>query len=260
MHLCRSAWQKLSPLTHRGAAALLRNAPVRQMSSSSVPESSGGSLPYYLFIGGSLVGGGYYVYHKLRQDKEYLGDRYEFVYGKLRPEIEDDGKIIQVVGLQIAQKMPAAFQNKSYVLHSFSTLAKKSRSLVRNIELSKEGKLFKLVNVVLNIAKSLHDKPDVYLLIMATILVETSLGIVVLETYHLCSPPLKGNEEASAVSETIEEVVEVAVETPAEEATEQEAAPIETLEQEPTAVEDETASAPTEQESAASTEIASEQG
>ncbi|KAG9480128.1 hypothetical protein GDO78_011900 [Eleutherodactylus coqui] len=74
-------------------------APVRQMSSSSVPESSGGSLPYYLFIGGSLVGGGYYVYHKLRQDKEYLGDRYEFVYGKLRPEIEDDGKIIQVVGL-----------------------------------------------------------------------------------------------------------------------------------------------------------------
>ncbi|XP_040274394.1 protein MGARP isoform X2 [Bufo bufo] len=166
MLLCRNVWQKLAPLTHRGAAAaLLRNASVRPMSSSSVPGSSGEALPYYLLVAVTLTGGGIYAYRTLRRDKARFHERHEYINEQLKPAFEE-------------------YETKS-------------------------------------------DKA-----------------------------------EASAVSETIEEAVEAAIEeTAAEEVTEQEAAPSATLEQEQAAAEDEAAPAPTEQEQepAPSTEAASEQ-
>ncbi|XP_056411042.1 protein MGARP [Hyla sarda] len=88
MHLCRNALQKLVPLTHRGAAAILRNGSVRQMSSSSVPGSSGDALPYYLLVGVSVAGGGFYAYRTLSRDKERYQDRHEYIHTQLRPAFE----------------------------------------------------------------------------------------------------------------------------------------------------------------------------
>ncbi|XP_075050855.1 protein MGARP [Mixophyes fleayi] len=94
MYLCRSTWQRLAPLTHRGAAAaLLRNAPVRQMSSSSVPGSTGEALPYYLFLGAALTGGGVYLYRTLSSDKARFRDRHEYIQTQLRPTLEANSKI-----------------------------------------------------------------------------------------------------------------------------------------------------------------------
>ncbi|XP_069834719.1 protein MGARP [Dendropsophus ebraccatus] len=89
MHLCRNAWQKLAPLTHRGAAALLRNAPVRQMSASSVPGSTGESLPYYLLVGVALASGGYYAYRTVSRDKARSHERHEFINTQLKPVFEE---------------------------------------------------------------------------------------------------------------------------------------------------------------------------
>ncbi|XP_053556183.1 protein MGARP [Bombina bombina] len=80
MHLCRAAWQRLAPLaSSRGTAALLRKAPLRQMSSSSVPGSSGDALPYYLFVGISLTGAGVYVYRTLSSDRDRFQDRHSYL-------------------------------------------------------------------------------------------------------------------------------------------------------------------------------------
>ncbi|XP_068134627.1 protein MGARP [Hyperolius riggenbachi] len=79
MHLCRSALQRLAPLTQRSSATLLRNAPVRQMSASSVPGSAGSSLPYYLFVGVTTTGAGVYVYRHLTRDSERHRERDELI-------------------------------------------------------------------------------------------------------------------------------------------------------------------------------------
>ncbi|XP_044156818.1 protein MGARP [Bufo gargarizans] len=90
MLLCRNVWQKLAPLTHRGAAAaLLRNASVRPMSSSSVPGSSGEALPYYLLVAVALTGGGFYAYRTLRRDKARFHERHEYINEQLKPAFEE---------------------------------------------------------------------------------------------------------------------------------------------------------------------------
>ncbi|XP_075704415.1 protein MGARP [Rhinoderma darwinii] len=92
MHLCRNAWQKLAPLTYRGAGALLRNASVRQMS-SSVPGSSGEALPYYLLVGVAFAGGGFYAYRTVSRDKERFHERHEYINTQLKPALADYGRI-----------------------------------------------------------------------------------------------------------------------------------------------------------------------
>uniref|UniRef100_A0A8C5P8I8 Protein MGARP N-terminal domain-containing protein n=1 Tax=Leptobrachium leishanense TaxID=445787 RepID=A0A8C5P8I8_9ANUR len=77
MHLYRAAWHRLAPLATRGA--LLRTAPVRRMSSTSVPGSSGEALPYYLFTGAAFTGGLFYVYRTLSTDQERFRDRHAFI-------------------------------------------------------------------------------------------------------------------------------------------------------------------------------------
>ncbi|KAM4706611.1 protein MGARP [Discoglossus pictus] len=80
MHLCRAAWQRLAPLaSRRGSTSLLQTAPLRQMSSGSVPGSSGDALPYYLFVGVSVAGGGFYLYRTLSRDRSRFEDRHEYL-------------------------------------------------------------------------------------------------------------------------------------------------------------------------------------
>ncbi|KAG8453909.1 hypothetical protein GDO86_000509 [Hymenochirus boettgeri] len=86
MYLCRAAWQKLVPMT-RGAVSLLRNAPVRQMTSGSVPGSSGESLPYYLFVGCALTGAGIYLYRTLSRDQARFQDRHAYIESRPKPEV-----------------------------------------------------------------------------------------------------------------------------------------------------------------------------
>ncbi|XP_041445822.1 protein MGARP isoform X2 [Xenopus laevis] len=87
MYLGRTAWQKLAPVARSsGTAALLRNAPARQMSSSSVPGSSGSSLPYTLFVCASFAGGGVYVYNTITRDRNRFQDRHEYIQSRPKPE------------------------------------------------------------------------------------------------------------------------------------------------------------------------------
>ncbi|KAM4050084.1 protein MGARP [Anomaloglossus baeobatrachus] len=92
MHLCRNAWQKLAPLTQRGASALLRTASARQMS-SSVPGSSGEALPYYLLVGVALAGGGFYAYRTLSSDRARFHERHDYINTQLKPAFEEYGKM-----------------------------------------------------------------------------------------------------------------------------------------------------------------------
>ncbi|KAM9331486.1 protein MGARP [Gastrophryne carolinensis] len=87
MQSCRSAWQRLAPLTQRGTTALVRYAPVRQMSASSVPGSSGSSLPYYLFVGVAMTGAGVYVYRTLSSDRARYSERHEYIETQLKPQL-----------------------------------------------------------------------------------------------------------------------------------------------------------------------------
>ncbi|XP_075471291.1 protein MGARP [Ascaphus truei] len=88
MHLCRAAWQKLAPLatSSRGTAALLRNAPLHRMSSSSVPGSSGSALPYYLLVGVSVTAGGVCVYRTLASDRSRFQDRHTEIDNRPKQE------------------------------------------------------------------------------------------------------------------------------------------------------------------------------
>ncbi|CAH2301012.1 MGARP isoform X2 [Pelobates cultripes] len=91
MHLYRAAWQRLATAS-RGTAALLRNAPTRQMSSASVPGSSGVALPYYLFVGVTFTGGGIYVYRTLNRDRARFQDRHNLLSrSKEEPELSAKG-------------------------------------------------------------------------------------------------------------------------------------------------------------------------
>ncbi|KAM5191499.1 protein MGARP [Mantella aurantiaca] len=87
MLVCRSAWQRLAPLTQRATSTLLRNAPVRHMSASSVPGSTGEALPYYLFVGVAFIGAGTYAYRTVTRDRARFQDRHEF-FEQLKPQVE----------------------------------------------------------------------------------------------------------------------------------------------------------------------------
>ncbi|XP_041123524.1 protein MGARP-like isoform X2 [Polyodon spathula] len=74
MYLCRAVWQKLAPVA-RTSTRFARNAPVRQMSSSGAPGSTGDNLVYVILCGGSFAGAGYYVYKTLTTDSARYRDR-----------------------------------------------------------------------------------------------------------------------------------------------------------------------------------------
>ncbi|XP_075786055.1 protein MGARP isoform X1 [Pelodiscus sinensis] len=74
MSACRAAWQALA--ARLATAPLLRTpAPLRQMSSGSVPGSSGENLIYYLFAGVACTAGGYYAYRTVTSDKKRYNER-----------------------------------------------------------------------------------------------------------------------------------------------------------------------------------------
>ncbi|XP_075357162.1 protein MGARP [Mycteria americana] len=65
MYLCRAASQALASRLSRAPSAasrLKQRAPLRQMSSGSVPGSSGESIIYYLLAGVAAFGGLFYAY------------------------------------------------------------------------------------------------------------------------------------------------------------------------------------------------------
>ncbi|XP_032660314.1 protein MGARP isoform X2 [Chelonoidis abingdonii] len=78
MYVCRAAWQALAArlASVSSTATLLRKrAPLRQMSSGSVPGSSGENLIYYLFAGVACTAGGYYAYRTVTSDKKRYNER-----------------------------------------------------------------------------------------------------------------------------------------------------------------------------------------
>ncbi|XP_005284410.3 protein MGARP isoform X1 [Chrysemys picta bellii] len=78
MYVCRAAWQALAArlASVSSTATLLRkHAPLRQMSSGSVPGSSGENLIYYLFAGVACTAGGYYAYRTITSDKKRYNER-----------------------------------------------------------------------------------------------------------------------------------------------------------------------------------------
>ncbi|XP_073197258.1 protein MGARP isoform X2 [Lepidochelys kempii] len=78
MYVCRAAWQALAArlASVSSTATLLRkHAPLRQMSSGSVPGSSGENLIYYLFAGVACTAGGYYAYRTIKSDKKRYNER-----------------------------------------------------------------------------------------------------------------------------------------------------------------------------------------
>ncbi|XP_029450937.1 protein MGARP isoform X2 [Rhinatrema bivittatum] len=79
MHLCRAAWRKLAPLARASSASLVRNAPQRLMSSSSVPGSSGESMMYYGVVGVCITGAGFYIYRTLKGDKDRFTNRASYI-------------------------------------------------------------------------------------------------------------------------------------------------------------------------------------
>ncbi|XP_073497896.1 protein MGARP [Phyllobates terribilis] len=110
MHLCRNAWLKLAPVTQRGAAALLRTASARQMS-SSVPGSSGEALPYYLLVGVALAGGGFYAYRTVSRDRARFNDRHEYINTQLKPAFEDyESKSDKVEANAVSETIEAAVE------------------------------------------------------------------------------------------------------------------------------------------------------
>ncbi|CAN2388833.1 Mitochondria Localisation Sequence [Pristimantis euphronides] len=155
MHLCRSAWQKLVPLTQRGAAALLRPASARQMSSSSVPGSTGGALPYYILVGVALTGGGYYAYYTVGKDRERSKDRHEYINSQLKPAFEEYGNNFSCVIRLPIQPMAIHTFPKSRSTGGFLKKKTKNKTQYTHVARTAQGKTFKLVSVAHNIAKCL---------------------------------------------------------------------------------------------------------
>ncbi|XP_075565374.1 protein MGARP [Pelecanus crispus] len=72
MYLCRAASQALASRLSRAPSAagrLKQRAPLRQMSSGSVPGSSGESMIYYLLAGVAAFGGLFYAYRTVSSSR-----------------------------------------------------------------------------------------------------------------------------------------------------------------------------------------------
>ncbi|XP_028599666.2 protein MGARP [Podarcis muralis] len=76
MHLCSFAWRPLARRLTQGAAPFVRgHAPFRQMSSGSVPGSSGENFIYYLLVAGAAAAGGFLAYRTVTSDKSRYNER-----------------------------------------------------------------------------------------------------------------------------------------------------------------------------------------
>ncbi|XP_053111664.1 protein MGARP isoform X2 [Hemicordylus capensis] len=82
MHLCRIAWQNLSSRLTRVTPLLRGHVPFRQMSSGSVPGSSGENLIYYLLVIGAAGAGGFYAYKTVSSDKARYNERIDDIKEK----------------------------------------------------------------------------------------------------------------------------------------------------------------------------------
>ncbi|XP_071609900.1 protein MGARP isoform X1 [Heliangelus exortis] len=72
MYLCRAASQTLASRLSRAPSAasrLKQRAPLRQMSSGSVPGSSGENMIYYLIAGVAAFGGLFYAYREVTSSR-----------------------------------------------------------------------------------------------------------------------------------------------------------------------------------------------
>ncbi|KAM9378250.1 protein MGARP [Phaethornis superciliosus] len=72
MYLCRAASQTLASRLSRAPSAasrLKQRAPLRQMSSGSVPGSSGENMIYYLLAGVAAFGGLFYAYREVTSSR-----------------------------------------------------------------------------------------------------------------------------------------------------------------------------------------------
>ncbi|MGH0160851.1 UNVERIFIED_CONTAM: hypothetical protein FKN15_057621 [Acipenser sinensis] len=82
-----AAWQKLAPVARTSTTRFARNAaPVRHMSSSSAPGSTGDNLMYIILCGGSFAGAGYYVYKTLTTDSARFQDRVTEIISRPKSE------------------------------------------------------------------------------------------------------------------------------------------------------------------------------
>ncbi|XP_066487853.1 protein MGARP [Tiliqua scincoides] len=86
MHLCRVAWQTVAARLTRAAPLLRGHVPFRQMSSGSVPGSSGENLIYYLLVAGAASAGGYYAYKTVTSDKVRYNERVEDIQQRTTAE------------------------------------------------------------------------------------------------------------------------------------------------------------------------------
>ncbi|XP_040187038.1 protein MGARP isoform X3 [Rana temporaria] len=231
MLLCRSAWQRLVPLTQRATTAtLLRNAPVRQMSAGSVPGSSGEALPYYLFVAVSLAGGVAYAYHTVSRDRARSHDRHEYIETQLKPKLGSIGD--DSVTVETGEVSEITVEAVEAVIEEaiLEEVTEATTSMVQEQPVTEEE-------------ASLSTSEE-----------ELAVNAEV-------SPEQGVTVETGKVSETTVEVVEAVLEEAiAEEVTEQEAGPTATMVQEQPTFEEEASLSPSEEEPAVNAEASIEQG
>ncbi|KAM8808853.1 protein MGARP [Eudromia elegans] len=83
MYLCRAASQALAARLSRAppaAGRLKQRAPLRQMSSGSVPGSSGENMIYYLLAGVAAFGGLYYAYRTVSSSRSKYIDHMNILH------------------------------------------------------------------------------------------------------------------------------------------------------------------------------------
>ncbi|XP_044286715.1 protein MGARP isoform X2 [Varanus komodoensis] len=82
MYLCKTAWQSLASRLARSAALCCGHVPFRQMSSQSVPGSSGENLIYYLVFFGASGAGITYAYKTFTSDRTRYNERINYMQEK----------------------------------------------------------------------------------------------------------------------------------------------------------------------------------
>ncbi|KAM9027212.1 protein MGARP isoform 1-T1 [Ara ararauna] len=107
MYLCRAASQALASRLSRAPSAasrLKQRAPLRQMSSGSVPGSSGESMFYYLLTGVAAFGGLFYAYRVVSSSRsnyiEHVNILHERSQG--RKDKRDEEETAEVTGAETA--------------------------------------------------------------------------------------------------------------------------------------------------------------
>uniref|UniRef100_A0A8C3JSA9 Mitochondria localized glutamic acid rich protein n=1 Tax=Calidris pygmaea TaxID=425635 RepID=A0A8C3JSA9_9CHAR len=114
MYLCRAASQALASRLSRAPSAasrLKQRAPLRQMSSGSVPGSSGETMMYYLLAGVAAFGGLFYAYRVVSSSRskyiEHMNILHERAEGR-RSRRGDEEETAEVPEAETATEEAAA--------------------------------------------------------------------------------------------------------------------------------------------------------